>query len=69
MWKYQAMYDPQKPDPNGVSGLGYGEDFVWQQTSHLDGFKEATIAYWQHCLTLARGFTLFELCPELNSCL
>jgi isopenicillin N synthase-like dioxygenase len=31
-----------------------GEEFVWEGTSHLPGFKDEVLGYWAACLTLAR---------------
>jgi isopenicillin N synthase-like dioxygenase len=43
-----------------------GEETVWELTSHLDGFKDATITWWQHCLALARGLVkIFALALDL----
>jgi hypothetical protein len=44
-----------------------GEEFVWEGTKHIEGFKEASIAYWQQCLSLARRLIhLFALALDLD---
>lgn len=69
-WRYDPQYDPETKDlsaiPKEVKPYLRGEEFVWEGTSHLPGFKEDTIAYWQACLTLARRLVkIFALCLEL----
>lgn len=56
MWRYEPQYDPEPKDtvPDEVWPWIRGEDFVWNGTEHLEGFKRDLIAYWQACLTLAR---------------
>jgi isopenicillin N synthase-like dioxygenase len=42
------------------------DDWIWQQTADLPNFKSATIAWWQGCLSLARGLVqLFALALDL----
>lgn len=57
-------YEPQQHDappkdptavPQEVRPYIRGEEFVWDGTVHLPGFKEGALAYWQACLLLARG--------------
>jgi isopenicillin N synthase-like dioxygenase len=44
-----------------------GEDFVWEGTSHLPGFKEEVLRYWAACLTLARKLVkIFALSLDLT---
>lgn len=31
-----------------------GEEYIWDATSHLPGFKDDALLYWQSCLTLSR---------------
>jgi isopenicillin N synthase-like dioxygenase len=58
MWSYSPEYDPETKDlaaiPEETKPYLRGEEFVWEGTAHLPGFKEASIAYWQACLTLSR---------------
>lgn len=43
-----------------------GENYVWEGTDHLPGFKDACIAYWQECIKLARRLVrIFALCLDL----
>ncbi|KAL3422403.1 2OG-Fe(II)oxygenase superfamily protein [Phlyctema vagabunda] len=57
-WRYDPKYDPEpKPldaIPAEVQPWIRGEDFVWEGTSHLPGFKDEVLNYWAACLTLAR---------------
>jgi isopenicillin N synthase-like dioxygenase len=69
-WRYEPRYDPDPKDPNAVQPevLAYihGEDYFWQGTSHLPGFKTACITYWQACLTVARHLVrIFALALDL----
>ncbi|CRK11171.1 hypothetical protein BN1723_009305 [Verticillium longisporum] len=58
-FRYDPKYDPQEKNldaiPPEVQEWLRGEDFVWEGTSHLPGFKDAMLAYWQACLSLARN--------------
>jgi isopenicillin N synthase-like dioxygenase len=58
-FRYDPKYDPQTKDlsatPEDVKKWLRCEDFMWEGTSHLPGFKDDLIAYWQSCLTLARN--------------
>lgn len=71
MWRYDPKYDPEGPaDPAAVPAdvrpWLMGEDFVWDATSHLPGFKEGLLAYWRHCLALARRLIrVFALALDL----
>jgi isopenicillin N synthase-like dioxygenase len=58
-FRYSPELDPEHP--MDISQLSSeirqwirGEDFVWQDTAHLLGFKEALLGYWASCLVLAR---------------
>ena len=57
-WRYSPEYDPDpKPlaaVPEEVKPWLRGEEFVWEGTQHLPGFKKECLAYWSACLTLAR---------------
>lgn len=57
-WRYDPQYDPSPRDlnaiPEEVKKWIRGEEFVWEGTSHLPGFKEEVLGYWTACLTLAR---------------
>jgi isopenicillin N synthase-like dioxygenase len=71
-WRYAPQYDPIPKDPAAVPAevLPWirGEDFIWEGTAHLPGFKEEVLAYWAACLTLARklvkAFSLALNLPE-----
>lgn len=59
-WRYSPEYDPDHPQPvdaldEDVRRYIRGEEFVWEGTSHIAGFKEDVLAYWQACLKLARN--------------
>lgn len=67
-WRYDPQYDPEPKDtvPEDVKPWIMGEEFVWEETSHLPGFKHDMLAYWQHCLTLARRLIrVFALALDL----
>lgn len=69
-WRYAPQYDPEPKDPDQVpeevKPYIRGEEFVWEGTSHLPGFKTGCITYWQECLKLARRLVrIFALCLEL----
>ncbi|KAI0460274.1 2OG-Fe(II) oxygenase [Xylaria acuta] len=58
-WTYDARYDPSVPDPAAIPPhiaryLRY-EDFHWQATANLPGFKDAVVRYWRSCLAVARA--------------
>ncbi|KAF4635572.1 hypothetical protein G7Y89_g2521 [Cudoniella acicularis] len=70
MWQYDPQYDPDpKPldaIPEEVKPWIRGEEFVWEGTSHLPGFKEEVLAYWAACLTLSRKLVrIFALSLDL----
>lgn len=69
-WRYDPKYDPDPKDPGAVPEdirpWIRGEDFVWDKTSHIPGFKRDLIAYWQECLKLARRMIrVFALALDL----
>ncbi|KAE8450170.1 hypothetical protein EG329_006951 [Mollisiaceae sp. DMI_Dod_QoI] len=69
-WRYSPQYDPDKKDldaiPEEVKPWIRGEEFVWEGTSHLPGFKEEVLRYWSSCLTLARKLVkIFALSLDL----
>lgn len=69
-WRYEPQYDPDPKDlhavPAEVKPYIRGEQYVWDGTEHLPGFKEGCIAYWQECLKLARRLVkIFALCLDL----
>lgn len=67
-WRYDPRYDPEPKDvvPDSIKPWIRGEEFVWEGTSHLPGFKEAMLAYWRACLTLARRMIrVFALALDL----
>src|SRR5450432_4146227 len=70
-WRYEPQYDPDpKPldaVPEEVKPWIRGEEFVWEGTAHLPGFKEEVLAYWAACLTLARKLVrIFALSLDLE---
>ncbi|EXJ72836.1 uncharacterized protein A1O5_03984 [Cladophialophora psammophila CBS 110553] len=69
-WRYEPQYDPDPKDPDAVPAevrpYIRGENYVWEGTEHLAGFKKGCIAYWQECLKLARRLVgVFALCLDL----
>jgi isopenicillin N synthase-like dioxygenase len=71
MWFYDPKYDPDPKDsaavPEEVKPWIRGEDFVWEGTSHLPGFKEEVLRYWAACLSLARKLVrIFALSLDLE---
>jgi isopenicillin N synthase-like dioxygenase len=69
-WRYEPQYDPEYKDPAAIPAevkpYIRGEDYVWQGTAHLPGFKDACITYWQECVKLARRLVrIFALCLDL----
>ncbi|KIW78832.1 hypothetical protein Z517_08671 [Fonsecaea pedrosoi CBS 271.37] len=69
-WRYEPQYDPDPKDPDAVppevQPYIRGENYVWEGTDHLPGFKRDCIAYWQECLKLARRLVrIFALCLDL----
>ncbi|KIX05791.1 uncharacterized protein Z518_03763 [Rhinocladiella mackenziei CBS 650.93] len=69
-WRYEPQYDPDPKDPNSVPPEVWpyirGENYVWEGTEHLPGFKDACITYWQECLKLSRRLVrIFALCLDL----
>ncbi|KAJ4389870.1 hypothetical protein N0V93_007342 [Gnomoniopsis smithogilvyi] len=67
-WRYDPIYDPDPKDhvPEEIKPWIRGEEFVWDGTSHLPGFKEDCLKYWQECLKLARRIIrIFALALDL----
>jgi isopenicillin N synthase-like dioxygenase len=69
-FRYAPEYDPDAKDPDAVPAevkpYIRGEEFVWEGTTHLPGFKHGCITYWQECLKLARRLVrIFALCLDL----
>lgn len=69
-WRYQPQYDPDPKSldeiPTEVQPWIRGEEFVWEGTSHLPGFKDEVLHYWASCLTLARRLVkVFSLSLDL----
>ncbi len=65
-FRYQPEHYPLHRGTAAAPGVSQGSDGVWQQTAQLPGFKDATLAWWQHCLQLARGLVrLFALALDL----
>lgn len=52
------MNDPTISNPETLlsnPSYSYGDDeFLWEGTSHIPGFRETTVEFWQRRLTLAR---------------
>lgn len=70
-WRYSPQYDPDPKDlnaiPEEVKPWIRGEEFVWEGTSHLPGFKDEVLGYWAACLTLARRLVkVFALSLDLE---
>ncbi|KAI9155647.1 Isopenicillin N synthase [Paramyrothecium foliicola] len=69
-WRYDPKYDPTIDDvtqlsPSALKSCG-GEDFVWETTRHIPGFKDDTLNWWNHCLSLARSLIrIFALALDL----
>ncbi|EKG12795.1 Isopenicillin N synthase [Macrophomina phaseolina MS6] len=69
-FKYDPRYDPTVPDleaiPFDFRRCFKGEEWYWEQTSNIPGFKENLLKYWQANLTLARRLTgVFSLALDL----
>lgn len=73
-WRYDTRYDPARDDkkddddgvPEAIRPWIRGEEFVWDGTAHLPGFKADVLAYWRACLTLARRMVrVFALALDL----
>jgi isopenicillin N synthase-like dioxygenase len=67
---YDPKYDPDTKDldavPEDIKPWIHGEDFVWEGTSHLPGFKEDVLGYWQAQVQLARRMIrLFALALDV----
>ncbi|CZS92900.1 probable isopenicillin N synthetase [Rhynchosporium agropyri] len=70
-WRYAPQYDPDTKDlnaiPEEVKPWIRGEEFVWEETAHLPGFKKEVLQYWASCLTLARKLVrVFALSLDLE---
>ncbi|KAH7310083.1 hypothetical protein BKA65DRAFT_575896 [Rhexocercosporidium sp. MPI-PUGE-AT-0058] len=70
-WRYAPQYDPITKDmnaiPEEVKPWIRGEEFVWEETSHLPDFKKEVLHYWASCLTLARKLVkVFALSLDLE---
>ncbi|KAH9217601.1 hypothetical protein DL95DRAFT_295238 [Leptodontidium sp. 2 PMI_412] len=70
-WRYAPQYDPVPKDvnaiPEEVKPWIRGEEFVWEETSHLPDFKKEVLHYWASCLTLARKLVkVFALSLDLE---
>jgi isopenicillin N synthase-like dioxygenase len=65
-WTYDPVYDPDVADvdaiPEEIAKYLRSEEFQWEATANLPGFKDAIVEYWRACLALARvlvrGFAL-----------
>lgn len=61
-WVYDYRYDPLiKGDlsqiPEKAKANIRSEDFQWEATSNLPHLKRSLVAYFEHCLTIARALT------------
>ncbi|TEA12437.1 2-oxoglutarate-Fe(II) type oxidoreductase hxnY [Colletotrichum sidae] len=70
-FRYDPRHDPETKDPENVPEAVRPwmkhEDFVWEGTAHLDGFKEDMVRYWQACVTLARDMIrIFALALDVE---
>ncbi|CAJ2508242.1 Uu.00g094280.m01.CDS01 [Anthostomella pinea] len=71
-FRYSPDIDPDHPMdlseiPEEVRPWIRAEEFVWEGTKHLPGFKEDLLAYWGGCLTLARRLVrMFALSLDLE---
>ncbi|RYC65993.1 hypothetical protein CHU98_g261 [Xylaria longipes] len=69
-WTYDPRYDPSVSDPAAIPSHIAGhlkmEDFFWEATANLPGFKEAIVRYWRSCLAVARALVrVFALSLDL----
>lgn len=69
-FKYDPRYDPSVADLDSVPfdfrRCFKGEEWYWEQTAHIPGFKNSLLRYWQANLTLARHLTrVFSLALDL----
>ncbi|KAI1362851.1 hypothetical protein F5Y08DRAFT_259678 [Xylaria arbuscula] len=71
-FRYSPELDPDEPKdisevPPEIRSWIRGEDFVWEGTKHLPGFKKDCVAYWSACLSLARRLVrMFALSLDLE---
>ncbi|PLB53879.1 2OG-Fe(II) oxygenase superfamily protein [Aspergillus steynii IBT 23096] len=65
--RYNPENDPTVSDPTALNDERYGaQELLWTETSHLPGFREVTIDFWQRRLALARRMTrIFALTLDL----
>ncbi|GME56372.1 Isopenicillin N synthase [Neofusicoccum parvum] len=68
--RYDPRYDPAVTDPSVIPAdfrrCCKGEEWYWEQTSRIPGFKDNILRYWQSGLTLARRMTgAFALALDL----
>ncbi|KAI0485985.1 2OG-Fe(II) oxygenase [Xylaria cf. heliscus] len=58
-WTYDPRFDPSVPDPAAIpphiAQYLRCEDFYWEATANLPGFKDAIVRYWRSCLAVARA--------------
>ncbi|KAH8669074.1 2OG-Fe(II) oxygenase superfamily protein [Xylariales sp. PMI_506] len=70
-WSYTPAQDPlyenQPIEPDVFVKRNHDEPYLWDETSHLDRFKEDTWTYWKSCLNLARKLNrIFALSLDLE---
>lgn len=71
LWRYDPKYDPETKDgnaiPEEVKPWLWGEEYIWEGTSYLNGFKEDVLGYWRECLSLARRMIrIFALALDMS---
>lgn len=53
--RYNPQNDPTLSEPEALNDERYGsQDLLWNETSHLPGFRDVTIDFWQRRLALSR---------------
>jgi isopenicillin N synthase-like dioxygenase len=68
--RYDPRYDPSVTDvdaiPQPIKDGFRAEEYVWEQTANLPGFKADVLEYWRACLALARRLVrVFALALDL----
>ncbi|KAL4724522.1 hypothetical protein ACLX1H_007963 [Fusarium chlamydosporum] len=70
IWSYDPANDPDSKDasaiPDSVKSALHCEDFIWEGTRHLPGFRDSIINYWKECVMLSRSLVrIFALALDL----
>jgi isopenicillin N synthase-like dioxygenase len=64
--RYDARIDPTSDTAESSDDGSYAEEFLWQTTNHLDGFRPVLVEFWQRRLELARKLMrIFALALDL----